>query len=133
MADYSLNSVASAAAREDGSIVCRCNITTPDGGIWDTDFIVRPPMAGEKQEAARGVGLPALVYDWVVANPDQVTPYVEGQEPVPREEPVQENAPPPPIPPPLGETGEQSEPSGPQPPVSPQAVPAAPTEVAETA
>lgn len=100
MAEATLNSVSSAAERVDGSILCRVNITTPEGQIWDTDYIV--PRAVAKSEDTGGipaVGLARDVYDWVQANPDQVAPYVEGQEPVPRADPVWENQPPPDPPP----------------------------------
>lgn len=95
MAEATLNAVNSASYLADGRVGCNCNITDPEGGIWDTDYVIYP-------DEPRPTGLTGAVYDWVIANPDQIAPYSEEAPPQPTD-PVNEN--PAPETPPPGNTG----------------------------
>lgn len=76
-----LNQVLNAETQIDDRIRCRVSIATPDGGEWETDWLV-----DISSEDRRGDGLNAEIYDWVIANPGSVKPF--SGEPVERAAPV---------------------------------------------
>lgn len=95
MADATLNAVNSAQYNAIGHVRLNCNITTPDGGIWDTDFVVDPATPPPIDPLG---GLQGDVERWVAANTDQILPFSEETPPA-HNDPVQENAEPPEPPP----------------------------------
>lgn len=116
MAEATLNEVKTAQYQVNGNVRLSCNITTPDGQIWDTDFVVDP--AREVPVEPLG-GLQGDVERWVAANPDQILPF-STESPPPRNDPVWENAPPPPdpIPPPPDPIDDEAIMPGPPPDLS---------------
>lgn len=98
MAEATLNAINSAQFNAAGNVRLNCNITTPDGGIWDTDFIVNPESTPPAEPLG---GLQGAAERWVAANPTQILPFSTDDPPA-HNEPVNDNPPPPePEPPPV--------------------------------
>lgn len=95
MAEATLNAIKSAQFTAIGHVRLNCNITTPDGGIWDTDFVVYPESEPPPEPLG---GLQGAVERWVAANPGEILPF-DQENPPERNAPVCENPPPEPTPP----------------------------------
>lgn len=107
MAEATLNAIKSAQYQINGNVRLSCNITTPEGEIWDTDFVVDPTREPPIEPLG---GLQGAVERWVAANPGEILPF-SAEEPPARNEPNWENPPPvDPGPPPWVDPGPPIEP-----------------------